>query len=1320
MKMTGLFWRPKHLRAFLTGILLFAAFLGAAYLYLTSQAFQLELQTRLIQYLERTISGTVRLAGFRFDPLLGSVELTGLSIARQDMPDKPFLDIAQANVGFSLLSPFEERILSLRSVSLHKPQLKLEYLAGGNSPVTGTGKGQSSVNFVETLFRIAIDHLAVADGRMFLKSESIPLELDLHALRLALQLDRNLLHYEGELEFQDGTLAIRSWKVAQLALRTRLKFYSQGVELSSGHVHLASSSIGFSGLIANLYSPDLWLDIAAQGKAEDIQDLFGRDLGIQGPFLSTGRLTLSAGHLKMLGRLSSPEIAYWRLTPRNVQADFLLNTSGMELNSASFDLLGGQGKGQVIMRWGGGDFSGSGTFQVSGLDARIGLSTLLELQLPVSSVIGGQVSLDWSTARARLTAQAEASLRPGIRQGLSASSALSSLPVGGKAAVSYSGGRFLFDRTVLEIPGGTLLASGWISLEQQASLQLNYHGENLDTASRQLGLLIRMKEGTVDSWLEGTRSGAVEFTGSFEGVHSPHPILGHLKISRPVWEKLVLDLAQADMTWNRDRLGFTNLRLNKGEATINGSLAILLSNQNGDRGALDLQGSLDRLALPVVMEMLEKDLPIRGFAGGSFAFRGIFPQLDGTADMAIQQAAFLGQSFDQIKARLTIKSGVVRLEHLEGPAGLPQIAAEGWYDPSRGVYSIRASGTGWDLKALTQDGPLAGGGVQGIFEIAGQGEGTLENPFFTGTLAARQVQLNTLAIDTIQAQFRFGSRKLHVSASTNLGGGKVALDGTTEWTESRPSLTAELMVDSVDPLLLRPDLVAASTSRLAAPLSGSISVTGPLTQPEQWNARMRFPNARLKFGDIEFLNQAAFEPRYQDQKIIFDPIEFAGNQNRFSLSGEITVAPKINLNLRISSTLTLDLFNTMTRGAVLGGTAALSVNLQGDPGDPRVFGSCRLDRASINFKDSNYSLTGLSGLISFNEHLAGISELKGFLSGGGQVTLNGTVNLDRLTIKDFVLQAKVEQALLRIPQGFRTLSNADLVLRGNLKSQVLMGQVGVADAVYSRNVDFLAQIAAFASDAGSMKPEASMLDNLSLNLVVNFENGVVIKTETVRLSADSTLHILGPATRPSLLGRISATSGEVFFFGNRYEITRGGVEFVNPVRIEPQFDLEARTTVKGYRINLLLRGTPANIQPEFRSEPPLPVLDLITLLSTGATSSELSGDPSKGSSNLGMTASNLLAGELAQQVETRVQRALGFSQFKIDPLISQRSSNPTARVTVERRFNNNLSVTYSTDITTSKTQIVVLEYYLTPDYSLVASRDENGRFGLDLRIQRKF
>jgi translocation and assembly module TamB len=81
---------------------------------------------------------------------------------------------------------------------------------------------------------------------------------------------------------------------------------------------------------------------------------------------------------------------------------------------------------------------------------------------------------------------------------------------------------------------------------------------------------------------------------------------------------------------------------------------------------------------------------------------------------------------------------------------------------------------------------------------------------------------------------------------------------------------------------------------------------------------------------------------------------------------------------------------------------------------------------------------------------------------------------------------------------------------------------------------------------------------------------------------------------------------------------------------------------------------------------------------------------------------------------------LGFRQFKIDPFLAGQSNTPTARVTLERRLNSNLSVTYSTDITTAQNQVVLIEYIINPKYSLVASRDENGKMGLDIKIQKKF
>jgi hypothetical protein len=286
----------------------------------------------VVGYLESATGGKVRLASFRFEPLRGSTTLTGLSVARADMPEAPFLAVEQAVVTFSLLSPFSDRTLSLRSLVLEKPQLKLDLLESGGSNLSrADGSKPGSVNFVETLFRIAIDHLELRRGLLLLKAQSVPLELDLHELHLNLQFDQGSPLYYGDLDSQGGRIAVRSWRADTLAMKTRLKFYSQGVEISAGLIQLPNSSVRFSGLLANLFSPDLWLDISVQGTAEEFQRTFSQDLGIRGPFQADGRLVYNAGQFSTRGRFSSPEIHYWRIQPSNLHGDFNLDTEGIAL-----------------------------------------------------------------------------------------------------------------------------------------------------------------------------------------------------------------------------------------------------------------------------------------------------------------------------------------------------------------------------------------------------------------------------------------------------------------------------------------------------------------------------------------------------------------------------------------------------------------------------------------------------------------------------------------------------------------------------------------------------------------------------------------------------------------------------------------------------------------------------------------------------------------------------------------------------------------------------------------------------------------------------
>ena len=101
-------------------------------------------------------------------------------------------------------------------------------------------------------------------------------------------------------------------------------------------------------------------------------------------------------------------------------------------------------------------------------------------------------------------------------------------------------------------------------------------------------------------------------------------------------------------------------------------------------------------------------------------------------------------------------------------------------------------------------------------------------------------------------------------------------------------------------------------------------------------------------------------------------------------------------------------------------------------------------------------------------------------------------------------------------------------------------------------------------------------------------------------SADLTLR--GTYDRPVIVGHAEIERGEVTFEGRRYRITRGAIDFNNPTRIEPFFDIEAETNVRvpGRGADLShhvgFAGTTERLQPTLSSDPPLPTADVLALL----------------------------------------------------------------------------------------------------------------------------
>jgi hypothetical protein len=70
----------------------------------------------------------------------------------------------------------------------------------------------------------------------------------------------------------------------------------------------------------------------------------------------------------------------------------------------------------------------------------------------------------------------------------------------------------------------------------------------------------------------------------------------------------------------------------------------------------------------------------------------------------------------------------------------------------------------------------------------------------------------------------------------------------------------------------------------------------------------------------------------------------------------------------------------------------------------------------------------------------------------------------------------------------------------------------------------------------------------------------------------------------------------------------------------------------------------------------------------------------------------------------------GVSRIKIDPQGQTTETNPTGRgpqITIEEEFANNLSLSYSTNVSQAAQQIIQVEYNVTRNVSIVGIRDQD-------------
>jgi translocation and assembly module TamB len=556
---------------------------------------------------------------------------------------------------------------------------------------------------------------------------------------------------------------------------------------------------------------------------------------------------------------------------------------------------------------------------------------------------------------------------------------------------------------------------------------------------------------------------------------------------------------------------------------------------------------------------------------------------------------------------------------------------------------------------------------------------------------------------------------MRINGRSNFQNANVVFEGAVAMHDRFPA-NLKLTMDGldVDPLL-KAFLKGRVTGHSA--IGGVLTLSGPLRDPRLLTVNGDINRLTAEVEHMHIENDGPLRFSVADQVLRLDEFHLKGEDTTLGATGTIALAGPREMNLRGEGHVQLKLLQSFNADFHSSGVMDFNLVARGTLARPILLGRATITKGALTNINFPNGLNDVNGTLVFNQDRMQIQSLTA-TSGGGNLTFSGFVTYGNGI--SFNLSATGKNVRLRYPQGMSSTIDADLRLTGSSAAATAAGTVTVTRFSMSPQFD-IATFIARSKQAPEVANPASALNNLRLAVRVTSTPDLQVTTTLAKVSGDVDFNLRGTAARPVMLGRINITEGQVTFNGTTYQMDRGDVSFTNPVRIEPVVDMEMTTRVRDYDITLGFHGPGDRLSMTYRSDPPLPTADIISLLAFGTTREEsvMATGPNPTFSE---SASNAILGQaLSSAQNSRVQRLLGVSRVKIAPEVGGAESNPNARVTIEQQVSKNFTVTYITDLThtASQQQIIQVEYNYSRSISVLASRDQYGIVSFDVRIRQR-
>jgi translocation and assembly module TamB len=1299
--------------------------------------------------IEKSTGGKVELNEFHFNWSTLTAEADGLVIHGTELPpEAPLFRAAKIVIGLRLIS-LAKRQVDVAAMDIVEPQVNLILSSDGRTNIPEPKTRRSDRRIDETILDMAIGRFGIQKGTVQVKAAGqslTTLPWTAAGENLKAKLNYTAHTYRGNISIEPLRASYGDSGPIAAAIDLAITFERDHLQVSDGKLRTATSHVEFAGDLRNLTAPEISGRYTAHIAADEAGRLLAWRTHQNGIIDASGDFRINNGEgYRITGKLQAADLTYrdpdLHFERVRLSSGFSASPRKIQLTNLHAAVLGGQVDALATLT----DFD---HFEIKGSLSGLVATSIAELLKtappPMDARVAGPFEARGSLSALkyrRIDASAQITLSP-----------VDSKAVSGFLDAHYDGQRQYVDlaKSFIALPSSRIEFSGGLGVKTGGYTgQLQVH---LTTRNPADLLVVAPAFKTLPLVLQ---KGYAEFNGTLAGALDSPTIAGHVNATNVLIEKQSIEAFSADVNASSTQVQIRNgaLAYQNMRARVSGTLA-LHQWRPDNQSAITGTASMQNADIANLLALLGKtQIPIKGSLTAETQVNGTLADPRATATLHGGKGSAYGEPFDRATANVTYVSGGRQDFTVELDAGVKKVNLSGTFQHAATDFfsgTIHATVKSSDLalnqiQAIRQYQPTVGGSARGSgdFEVrlldTQEGEqwevASLNADVFTRNLAVDNKQLGDVHLT---AHTVAGQQPPLITAQLDANVAHSAIRGTGNWrlVGDYPG-AGEVTFSKVNLAEIRKLFAphATSLTSVGGSVEGKITFSGAAEKPRAMTGTLEIPSLVIKpepggeipipesLRDLVIQNQGPIRATMTNGNIRVESARVTARSTDLSLAGTVNLNAQSPLDMRASGSLDLSILPMFARDLVSSGTVAATATIRGAFAQPEILGRLDVKNANLSFEGLPNGLSNANGTVTFDPSRATIQSLSAE-TGGGKVNLTGFLAFSNGPMA-LRLEADAKEVRVRYPEGVSTVANANLRLVGTSERSTLSGTITVIRSAFTPHTDLGQMLANAAAPVQTPAVQTGLIGNMQFDVDILTSPDVSFQTKLAQsLQADATLRLRGTLSSPVLLGRVNINQGELTFFGNKYNINDGTISFFNPVKLEPVLDVSLETRARGVDVTINVTGPLNKLNVNYRSDPPLQFADLVALLATGRTPENptlAARDPGTTQTWQEMGASALLGQAIANPLTGRLQRFFGVSKIKIDPLLTGVAGNAQARLTIEQNVTPDLTFTYITNVasSTGSAQVIRVEWDFAHHWSVVATRDEYGYFGMDFQYRKR-